>query len=160
MRLTQMFGAGALAIAMVAAGVGPAAADLQISKCKTRALIGGAAGALLGSMVAGKGDKTEGAVIGGALGAGAGFGVCKWMDSRTEKQAQASYDAAAKSNKATTTTFKDDKGANRTLTVSKPVKTANNCRQMNSSLSVPGQKAQAMPAQTYCQGADGVWRPA
>ena len=160
MRLTQMFGAGVMALAMVAAGAGPAAADLQISKCKTRALIGGGVGALLGSMVAGKGDRTEGAVIGGALGAAGTFGVCKWMDARTEKQAQASYDAAVKSNKATTTTFKDDKGANRTLTVSKPVQTANNCRQMNSSLSVPGQKPQAMPSQTYCQGADGVWRPA
>jgi hypothetical protein len=110
-------------------------------------------------MVAGKGDKTTGALLGGAVGAGAGFGICKWMDARTEKQAQISYDKAAKTNKATTTTFKGDDGANRTLTVSKPVKTANNCRQMNSSLSVPGQKAQPMPAQTYCQGADGVWRP-
>jgi hypothetical protein len=160
MRVAQLGGTFALAVMLAAVQIGPAAAELQISKCKTRALIGAAGGALVGSMIAGKGDKTEGALIGGALGAAGTFGVCKWMDARTEKQAQLSYDAAAKSNKASTTTFKDDKGVNRTLTVSKPVKTSSNCRQMNSTLSVPGQKAQAMPPQTYCQGADGVWRPA
>lgn len=160
MRIAGFGAVAALLLTGMSAQAPAAAQGLQISKCQTRALIGGAAGAVLGNVLAGKGDKTKGALIGGALGAGAGFGVCKWMDSRSQAKAQASYDYAAKNNKAYSTNWQAEDGSQRKLVVDKPVKVSNNCRQMNSSMSVPGQGKQAMPAQTYCQGADGVWRPA
>lgn len=160
MRILLLGAVAALLMTGVAAHAPAEAQGLQISKCQTRALIGGAAGAVIGNVIAGKGDRTKGALIGGALGAGAGFGVCKWMDSRSQAKAQAGYDYAAKNNKGYSTSWQAEDGSQRTLVVDKPVKTSSNCRQMNSSMSVPGQGKQAMPAQTYCQGADGVWRPA
>lgn len=160
MRIAGFCAVAALLLTGVSAPAPAEAQGLQISKCQTRALIGAAAGALIGNAIAGKGDKTKGAVVGGAVGAGAGFGVCKWMDSRSQAKAQASYDYAAKNNKAYSTSWQAEDGTQRSMTVNKPVKTSNNCRQMNSSMTVSGQGKQAMPAQTYCQGADGVWRPA
>lgn len=160
MRIAGFGAVAALLMTGVSAQAPVEAQGLQISKCQTRALIGGAAGALVGNMISGKGDKTKGALIGGALGAGAGFGVCKWMDSRSQAKTQASYDRVAQTNKAYSTSWQAEDGTTRKLVVDKPVKTSNNCRQMNSAMSVPGQGKQAMPAQTYCQGADGVWRPA
>jgi hypothetical protein len=138
--------------------VGTAHAELQISKCKTRALIGGGVGAVVGSMVAGKGDKTKGALIGGALGAGAGFGICKWMDARSQAKVQAGYGQAAQTGKAYSSSWKAEDGTSRSLKVAKPVKQGN-CRVLNSTMTAGGGK-QAMPQETYCQGADGVWRPA
>ncbi len=157
----RTFLAGAVIAVGMSISAAPAHAELQLSKCKTRALIGGGIGALAGSMIAGRGDKTEGALIGGALGAGAGFGICKWMDNKTQARAEASYAQAAKTNKASSSKFTAEDGTARTLSVAKPTKVAGtNCKKINATMNVPGQGVQPMPAETYCQGADGVWRPA
>lgn len=140
----------------------PAHAELNISKCQTRALIGGGIGAVLGSAVAGKGSKTEGAILGGALGAGAGFGICKYMDKRSEARVQAGYQNAVTSNKPVSTKWTAEDGTARSLKVAKPKKVVTatgNCKQITASMSTPG-GSQQMPAETYCQGSDGVWRPA
>lgn len=141
-----------------AATTGAAHAELQLSKCKTRALIGGGLGAVAGSLIAGKGDRTEGALIGGAIGAAGTFGVCKWMDARSTANVEAGYAKAATTNKAYSSSWKAEDGSNRSLAVAKPVKQGN-CRVLNSTMTAGGSK-QAMPQETYCQGADGVWRPA
>lgn len=160
MRMRTFLAAAAIAAATSFSAA--AHAELELSKCKTRALIGGGLGAVAGSMIAGKGSKTEGALIGGALGAGAGFGICKYMDNKSQARAEASYAAAAKTNKASTSKFTAEDGTARTLKVAKPTKVAgaNNCKKINATMNVPGQGVQPMPAETYCQGADGVWRPA
>ncbi len=157
----QTFLAGAAFAAVTALGAAaPAHAELNISKCKTRALIGGGLGALAGSMIAGKGDKTEGAIIGGALGAGAGFGICKWMDARSQAKVETGYQQAAANNKSYSSKWTAEDGTARTLKVAKPTQLGgSNCKQITATMNVPGQGAQQMPAETYCQGADGVWRP-
>lgn len=163
MRVHSLAAGAALAIAMSFGAAAPAHAELNISKCQTRALIGGALGALAGSAIAGRGDRTEGAVIGGALGAGAGFGICKWMDSRSQSQVQNGYQNAVTNNKSVSQKWTAEDGTSRALKVAKPKKVATasggNCKQITASMSTPG-GAQQLPAETYCQGADGVWRPA
>ena len=161
MRIQTLLAGAALAVATGLGAVTPAHAELQISKCKTRALIGGGIGALAGSMIAGKGDKTEGALIGGALGAGAGFGICKWMDQRSEARVQSGYQDAVAKNKSVSSKWTAEDGTSRTLNVAKPTKVAgSNCKTITATMNVPGQGAQQMPPEKYCQSADGVWRPA
>jgi surface antigen len=162
MRIQTFLASASFALATGLSAITPAHAELQISKCKTRALIGGGLGALAGSMIAGKGDKTEGALIGGALGAGAGFGICKWMDSRSEARVQSNYQQAINKNKSVSEKWTAEDGSARSLKVAKPTKVAGptgNCKQITASMSTPG-GSQQMPAETYCQGTDGVWRPA
>jgi uncharacterized protein YcfJ len=51
--------------------------DKAKSKAKNGAIIGGLGGALLGNTVAGHGNKTEGTLLGGAVGAVAGHEIGK-----------------------------------------------------------------------------------
>jgi surface antigen len=161
MRIQTFLAGAAFAAATGLSAAAPAHAELNISKCQTRALIGGGLGAVVGSAIAGKGNKTEGAVIGGALGAGAGFGICKWMDKRSQAKVETGYQHAAANNKSYSSKWTAEDGTARTLNVAKPTKVAGtNCKNISATMNVPGQGAQQMPAEKYCQGADGVWRPA
>jgi hypothetical protein len=158
MRIISKGAVAALVFAMASGVGGIADAQLQLTKCKTRALIGGGVGAVAGALIAGKDDRTKGALIGGALGAAGTFGVCKWMDNRSQAKVEAGYQQAANSGKSYSSNWAAEDGTSRKLTVAKPVKEGN-CRVLNSTLTAGGTK-QAMPQEKYCQGADGVWRPA
>ncbi len=158
MRMISKGAVAALVFAVTSSFAGMANAELQLSKCKTRALMGAGAGAIAGALIAGKGDKTKGALIGGALGGAGTFGVCKWMDNRSQAKVEAGYAKAASSGKSYSSNWQAEDGSARKLTVAKPVKEGN-CRVLNSSLTAGGGK-QALPQEKYCQGADGVWRPA
>jgi surface antigen len=157
---TGIFGA-AIAMALATAPVAPAhAGGLAISKCQTRALIGGGVGAVVGSMVAGKGAKTEGAILGGALGAAAGFGICKYMDKRSYSRVENGYQTAVQRNRSYSSSWTGEDGSRRTLSVPKPKAVSGNCRVLNGTMTITNAGRQALPQETYCQGADGVWRPA
>jgi hypothetical protein len=158
MRIISKGALAALTFAVAAGFGGMADAQLQLTKCKTRALIGAGAGAVAGALIAGKDDRTKGALIGGALGAAGTFGVCKYMDNRSQAKVEAGYQQAANSGKSYSSNWQAEDGSARKLTVAKPVKQGN-CRVLNSSLTAGG-SAQAMPQEKYCQGSDGVWRPA
>jgi surface antigen len=84
------------------------------------------------------------------------------MDKRSEARVQANYQSAVANNKPVSSKWTAEDGTARSLKVAKPVKVAGptgNCKQITASMSTPG-GAQQMPAETYCQGTDGVWRPA
>jgi hypothetical protein len=158
MRIISKGALAALTFAIAAGFGGMAHAELQLSKCKKQALIGAGGGAIVGALIGGKDHRTKGALIGGALGAAGTFGVCKYMDNKSQAKVEAGYAQAATSGKSYASKWQAEDGTARKLTVAKPVKEGN-CRVLNSSLTAGG-SAQALPQERYCQGADGVWRAA
>ena len=71
MRSIATFAAAALVV-----GLAPTAADAACQKRTTGTVVGALTGGLLGHTVAGRGDRTEGALLGAAAGLGA------WLGSR------------------------------------------------------------------------------
>ncbi|MGE3866721.1 MAG: hypothetical protein AB7G04_07385, partial [Hyphomonadaceae bacterium] len=138
---------------------GGAGGGLSLSKCQTQALVGAAAGALLGGSVAGRGAKTEGAVLGGALGAAGTYGVCRYMDQNSYARINSGYQYAAQNNAPYQTNWQGPEGT-RSVSIAKPVPAGGNCKRMGGVMNVQGAGAQPLPQETYCQGPDGVWRPA
>jgi hypothetical protein len=164
MRLILLSGALALTLASAGCETGygynaGGGGGLNLSKCQTQALIGGAAGAILGGAVAGRGAKTEGAILGGALGAAGTYGVCRYMDQRSYSQIETGYQTAVSRDRPYSNNWTADDGGKRSLYVPQPRRVGARCKELRGTLTVPD-GVQALPPETYCQGDDGVWRPA
>ncbi len=65
--------------------VNPYTQEKQTAKATTGATIGGIAGAILGAATAGRGNRVQGALIGGGIGAIAGGGAGYYMDVQEKK---------------------------------------------------------------------------
>ena len=135
----------------------------QLSRCMRNALIGAGVGAVAGLITAPKGNKTENAAIGGAVGGVGTYFVCKYLGNRDQKRVETSYLSAVKGNKAVTSNFTPQGGGGlATLSVPPPQVDPNNanCRILAPSLAAGGLAAQALPQERYCKDSKGVWNPA
>ncbi len=166
MRFPMIALAGACAMALAAcettgggynqAGYGNPISNL--SSCQRNALLGAAGGALIGGMTAGKGAKTEGAVLGAAVGGLGTYGICRYLDNQSITRAEQGYAYSAANNRPYSTSWQGQ-GGTQNFSVAQPVSAGPNCRRLSGTLSVPGEGVQSLPPETYCRGADGVWRP-
>jgi surface antigen len=131
----------------------------NLSSCQRNALLGAAGGALLGGMTAGKGAKTEGAVLGAAVGGLGTYGICRYLDNQSIARAEQGYAYSAANNRPYSSSWQGQ-GGTQNFSVAQPVAAGPNCKRLNGTLTVPGEGSQNLPPETYCRGADGVWRPA
>lgn len=135
----------------------------QLSSCMRNALIGAGVGALAGLVTAPKGNKTENAAIGGAVGGVGTYFVCKYLGNRDQARIERSYATALKTGKPVTSNFTPQGGGGpATLVVPAPQvdPVDANCRVLAPQLSAGGLAAQALPKERYCKSANGVWTPA
>jgi surface antigen len=167
MRLPMIALAGAMAMAVSAcettgagynqAGYGNPVSNL--SSCQRNALLGAAGGAVLGGLTAGKGAKTEGAVVGAAVGGLGTYGVCRYLDNQSVSRVEQGYQYSLNNNAPYSTSWQGQ-GGTQNLYVAQPTAAGANCKRLSSTLTVPGEGKQNLPPETYCRGPDGVWRPA
>lgn len=135
----------------------------QLSTCTRNALVGAGIGAVAGLITAPKGNKTENAAIGGAVGGVGTYFVCKYLGNRDQARIERSYATALRTGKPVTSNFTPQGGGGpATLTVPAPQVDPMdaNCRVLAPQLSAGGLVAQALPKERYCKGANGAWTPA
>jgi hypothetical protein len=138
----------------------PAQAEMNLlHSCAGKAAIGAGAGAVLGGMVAGKGAKTEGALLGAAVGGLGTYGVCRYIDTRASARIDKAYKYAAATGKPYTTSWTTKQGVNR-LRIAQPVRDGAHCKILNATLSVGGGARQSLPQETYCRASNGKWNAA
>ncbi|MBU6373500.1 MAG: hypothetical protein KJS97_12305 [Alphaproteobacteria bacterium] len=133
----------------------------NLSKCQRNALIGAGVGAIIGGVTAPSGNKTENAVIGGAIGAAGTYGACKLLDNREQARVEGAYLNALNRNAPVSETWVGGNGQSRVLQVTRPERDYANpdCRTLQSSLSIGQGPAQPLPPERYCR-AGGGWQPA
>lgn len=138
----------------------PAHAEMNLlHSCTGKAAIGAGAGAVLGGLLASKGQKTEGVALGAAVGGLGTFGVCRYIDTRAQTRIDKAYKYAAATGEPYTTSWTASGDVNK-LRVSAPVRDGSNCKIINATLSVNGGARQSMPQETYCRGSNGKWSAA
>ena len=132
----------------------------NLSKCQRNALIGAGVGAVIGGVTAPSGNKTENAVIGGALGGVGVYAACKLLDNREQTRVEGAYVTALTQNAPVSQSWIDANGQSRILRVTRPEPdySSPNCRMLQSTLTVGQGAAQPLPPERYCQTATG-WRP-
>jgi hypothetical protein len=149
-----------LMIAATAMTTAPAHAEMNLlHSCTGKAALGAGAGAVLGGLLASKGQKTEGAALGAAVGGLGTFGVCRYIDTRAQTRIDKAYRAAAASNAPYSTSWSTKNGI-QSVSVKRPVRDGENCKMMNATLSTPNVGSQQLPEETYCRNAKGQWRSA
>ena len=157
MRIQAIAAAAGLMLALSAA---PAHAEMSLlHSCTGKAAIGAGAGAVLGGLTASKGQKTEGALLGAAVGGLGTFGVCRYIDTRASTRIDKAYKYAAANGAPYTTSWNTKNGVNR-LRVAQPVRDGANCKILNATLSVAGGARQSLPQETYCRASNGKWSAA
>lgn len=133
----------------------------QLSTCMRNALIGAGVGAVAGILTAPKGNKTENAAIGGAVGGVGTYFVCKYLGKRDQSRIERSYLSALNRDRAVSADFTPQNGGGpAVLNVPKPTVDAAdpNCRVLAPTLSAGGLASQALPKERYCK-INGVWTP-
>jgi hypothetical protein len=153
---SALFGVVALA-GCESAGV---AGGTQLSQCMRNALVGAGVGAVLGGVTASEGRRTEGAVLGGAVGGGGTFAVCKLLDGREQARIEGAYLAALQTNSAQSESWVGGNGRSHVLQVSQPQAIGSGqCRSVTATLSIDG-TSEPLPTETYCRSQGGGWTPA
>lgn len=141
-------------------GYGGGGFGSNLSKCQRNALIGAGIGAVIGGVTAPSGNKTENAVLGGAIGAAGTYGACKLLDNREQARVEGAYLNALNRNAPVSETWVGGNGQSRVLQVTRPERDYNNaeCRTLQSTLSVGQGPAQPLPPERYCRTGTG-WTP-
>lgn len=132
----------------------------NLSKCQRNALIGAGVGAILGGVTAPSGNKTENAVIGGAIGAAGTYAACKLLDNREQARVEGAYLSALNANAPVSDSWVSGSGQSKVLQVTRPERDYDNsdCRTLQASLAVGRGLAQPLPPERYCRTATG-WQP-
>jgi len=130
----------------------------QLSSCQRNALLGAAGGALLGGITAGKGVKTEGAVLGAAVGGLGVYGVCRYLDQQSVSRVETGYQSSLNQDRPYESSWNGPNG-DESLYVPAPTSAGANCKRLQATLTTPSGGQQPLPPETYCRGGDGQWRP-
>ncbi len=141
-------------------GYGPQPRQTQLSQCMRNALIGAGVGAVVGAATAPDKNRGENAAIGAAVGGLGTYGACRFLSAREQQRIENSYYQSLNTGAPVNQSWTTDQGQQRSLSVAAPAPAGPECRTVNATVTDSQNGAQALPAERFCRGADGAWRPA
>ncbi|MGL4824989.1 MAG: RT0821/Lpp0805 family surface protein [Alphaproteobacteria bacterium] len=120
-------------------------------------LLGGAAGALIGSQIGGGTGKLVAVAAGTLLGAWAGGAVGRKLDEEDRQAMQQATLQSIQNNQSTSWSSSHNQGVSGTITPTKSYNSANGyCRNYQQTVKIDGKSQKAHG--TACRGEDGQWR--
>jgi surface antigen len=138
------------------------APQTQLSQCMRNALVGAGVGAVIGGVTAPDGNRTENAAIGAVVGGAGTYGVCRYLDNRSQARIEQSYYRALDTGAPVNDSWAAQSGESRQVYVSSPQPApgySSDCRRVTATISGTGQGRQDLPPETFCRNATGGWVP-
>ncbi|MBI1252103.1 MAG: hypothetical protein GC189_11590 [Alphaproteobacteria bacterium] len=136
----------------------------QLSQCTRNALIGAGVGAVAGALIGSENNRGENAALGGAAAGLATYGVCRWLDARSQQRVEQAYYRSLNTNSSVNDSWQTDQGQPRSLVVNQPAPAAttsgySECRRVTATISDPARGSEQLPPETFCRNASGAWVP-